>query len=138
MNISKQEDLTIKVNYGTSGQTWDGGDLRGIFRGAQKESDGKLKWDSFLWKALTRVNIRWQENKSNYPVHNHLLPLSRTDLEDAIFRHYLQLKDGDTSEDHLSAIALNAMMIIEAQENKSLIEDGIKEWIKSTVPQQGD
>jgi len=45
---------------------------------AQKESDGKLKWDSFLWKALQRVNVRWQENKLKYPVHNHLLPLSKT------------------------------------------------------------
>ena len=97
---------------------------------SNKESAGKLKWDSFLWNALKRVNIRWQENKSKYPVHNHLLPLSRTELEDAMFRHYLQLKQGDASEDHLSAIVLNAMMIMEAQENKTLIEDGIKKWIK--------
>lgn len=100
---------------------------------SNKESAGKLKWDSFLWNALKRVNIRWQENKSKYPVHNHLLPLSRTELEDAMFRHYLQLKQGDTTEDHLSAIVLNAMMIMEAEENNSLIEDGIKEWVKTTV-----
>ena len=100
---------------------------------AKKESDGKLKWDSFLWKALKRVNIRWQENKLKYPVHNHLLPLSRTELEDAMFRHYLQLKSGDESEDHLSAIVLNAMMIMEAEINKTIINDGIKEWIKTSI-----
>ena len=96
---------------------------------AQKESNNKLKWDSFLWKALQRINIRWQENKSKYPVHNHLLPLSRTELEDAVFRHYLQLKNNDETEDHLSAIVLNCMMMIEAQENKTLIEDGIRTYI---------
>lgn len=97
---------------------------------AKKESGGKLKWDSFLWRALNRVNIRWQENKSKYPIHNHLLPLSRTELEDAMFRHYLQLKSGDESEDHLSAIVLNAMMIMEAQENNSLIIDGLRTYNK--------
>ena len=100
---------------------------------AKKESDNKLKWDSFLWRALNRINIRWQENKSKYPVHNHLLPLSRTELEDAMFRHYLQLKSGDESEDHLSAIVLNAMMIMEAEINKTIINDGIKEWVKTTI-----
>ena len=102
---------------------------------AFKEFDNKLKWDSFLWRALQRVNIRWQENKSKYPVHNHLLPLSRTELEDAMFRHYLELKKGNIDEDHLSAIVLNAMMIMEAQENNSLIEDGIKEWVKRNIPE---
>lgn len=100
-----------------------------IFKQAKKESNDKLKWDSFLWRALQRVNIRWQENKSKYPVHNHLLPLSRTELEDALFRHYLQLKNDDKSEDHLSAIVLNAMMIMEAQENKTLIQDGLRTYI---------
>ena len=99
---------------------------------AKKESDNKLKWDSFLWRALNRVNIRWQENKSKYPVHNHLLPLSRTELEDALFRHYLQLKNDDKSEDHLSAIVLNAMMIMEAEINNSLIEDGLRTYSNKT------
>lgn len=40
------------------------------------------------------------------------------------------LKHGDINEDHLSAIVLNAMMIIEGEENGTIINDGIKEWIK--------
>lgn len=50
-----------------------------------------------------------------------------------MFRHYLQLKSGDESEDHLSAIVLNAMMIMEAEINKTIINDGIKEWVKTSI-----
>jgi len=100
---------------------------------SNKESAGKLKWDSFLWNALKRVNIRWQENKSKYPVHNHLLPLSRTELEDAMFRHYLQLKQGDTSEDHLSAIVLNAPIDKPFDFKHGKTYERIKEWVKTTV-----
>lgn len=52
-----------------------------------------------------------------------------------MFRHYLELKKGNTDEDHLAAIVLNCMMIMEAQENNSLIEDGIKEWVKRNIPE---
>lgn len=94
---------------------------------AIKELTGKLSWDAFLWRAIERVNQRWQENKTKYSIDNHLKPISRTELEDAMFRHYLKMKLGHIDEDHLAAICMNALMLIEAELNETLIKDGIKE-----------
>ena len=46
------KDQNIKViNYGTSGQTWDSGDLRGMFRGS-KESTRKIKMGFILMESI--------------------------------------------------------------------------------------
>lgn len=66
----------------------------------------ELDW-SFIEEMAQRMNI----NKDKYPRDNWKQSIDVVELEDALMRHWFDYKRGDDKENHLAAIALNAMMI---------------------------
>ncbi len=75
-----------------------------------KDKDNKLIIE-LDWDFIREMCIRMDQNKDKYPRDNWKNPIDVKLLEDALFRHWLDYKGGDVSENHLAAIALNAMMI---------------------------
>lgn len=80
-----------------------------------KESEGKLNVE-YDWDFLKAQMIRMAKNKHKYPKYNWTKPMNIEELKDALFRHTLSIMSGEFSDDgdelgHLSAVALNSMMI---------------------------
>ena len=90
--------------------------------GYKREEDSeKLKFSLVPSSALKRVAKRFEEGAKKYG-HFNWRKADLSDLEqlnrfnDAMYRHLIQYLDGETDEDHLSAMICNAMMIIDLQE----------------------
>lgn len=80
-----------------------------------KESDNKINIE-YDWDFLKAQMNRMSKNKHKYPKNNWKKPMDIEQLKDALFRHVLEVMDNNFEDDgdefgHLSAIALNAMMI---------------------------
>lgn len=75
-----------------------------------KESDGKLIYD-IDWNFIKDIAIRMSENKSKYPKGNWKKPMELESIEEAMERHFIEYKRGNTDENHLIAIVCNAMII---------------------------
>lgn len=80
-----------------------------------KESDNKLNIE-YDWEFLKLQMERMGRNKSKYPKYNWKKPINIQELKDALFRHVIEVMDGNYDDDsekhgHLSAISLNSMMI---------------------------
>lgn len=74
------------------------------------------------WQFVEQMAKRMNENKDKYPRDNWKQPINIVELEDALIRHWFDYKRGDERENHLAAIALNAMMI-NYQKNSALSND---------------
>lgn len=74
------------------------------------------------WQFVEQMAKRMNENKDKYPRDNWKQPINIVELEDALIRHWFDYKRGDERENHLAAIALNAMMI-NYQKNNTLPND---------------
>lgn len=55
--------------------------------------------------------IRMAQNKDKYGKYNWKQSIDLDSIKQALFRHVLAVLKGDTSEDHLAAIACNSMVI---------------------------
>lgn len=75
-----------------------------------KESQNKLIYD-IDWVFVKNIAERMNENKSKYPLGNWKKDIDLASIEQALERHYIQYKIGDTSEDHLIAIVCNSMIL---------------------------
>lgn len=75
-----------------------------------KESDRKITVE-LDWEFIEAMAQRMDSNKDKYPRGNWKEPIDIELLEDALMRHWFAYKRGESSENHLVAIALNAMMI---------------------------
>jgi hypothetical protein len=88
----------------------------------KKETEGKVSLLEIHPDFIFLLGERLTANKGKYPPFNYLTPVNTSLLIDACERHLLKVKgqvvynqessnDPETTEDHLAAIALNAMMI---------------------------
>ena len=107
-----------------------------------KETENKIEYD-IDWSFAEQMAIRMSENKDKYPRGNWKKPIAKHLLEDAMMRHYIAYKKGDKSENHLAAIACNAMMLNYQEKHYPLTESELQvidEWlgenekVKSDIP----
>jgi hypothetical protein len=80
-----------------------------------KESDNKLAYE-IDFEFITQMAERMAQNKGKYEPYNWQKPHDVASLKQALFRHTLELMNGNHSDDgrdygHLESIALNVMMI---------------------------
>lgn len=79
-----------------------------------KEDEDKLDYE-IDWKFVESMARRMAKNKGKYPPNNWKKPIEVDKLKNAMARHFMEIMNGnyteDTENDHLVAIALNAMMI---------------------------
>jgi len=75
-----------------------------------KENNKKMSVE-LDWEFIEAMAKRMDSNKDQYPRGNWKEPIDVELLEDALMRHWFAYKRGEKSENHLVAIALNAMMI---------------------------
>ena len=69
------------------------------------------------WSFIEEMAQRMDANKDKYPRDNWKQSIDIVELEDALMRHWFDYKRGDDKENHLAAIALNAMMIAYQKKN---------------------
>lgn len=69
------------------------------------------------WSFIEEMAQRMNANKDKYPRDNWKQSIDVVELEDAMMRHWFDYKRGDDKENHLAAIALNAMMIAYQKKN---------------------
>lgn len=80
-----------------------------------KESDGKL-FHELDFSFIKQMSERMSSNKGKYPPFNWKEPIDVESLTQAIFRHVLEVMEGNFEDDgrefgHLESIACNAMML---------------------------
>ena len=79
------------------------------FKGV-KESEGKVFYE-LDFEFITQMAERITQNKGKYEKWNWKKPIDIESLKQALFRHTLAIMNGDVNEDHLAAVAVNAMII---------------------------
>ena len=75
-----------------------------------KESKDKMTVE-LDWGFIKEMALRMDQNKHKYPRGNWKENIDKVELEDALMRHWFAYQENKTDENHLAAIALNAMMI---------------------------
>ena len=75
-----------------------------------KETKGKLEYE-LDWQFITDMAQRMAENKTKYGKNNWQKPIDIEQLKQSLFRHVIAVMKDDITEDHLSALSCNAMMI---------------------------
>ena len=82
---------------------------------AKKEKVDKLSYE-LDWDFIKGMAERMALNKDKYPKYNWQKPLDIADLNDAITRHFIEIQNGNLSDEqeygHIYALALNSMMLI--------------------------
>lgn len=91
-------------------------------------SDIPLLAFSEIVKRLSESKL---ENGGKYERDNHLKSIKNTDLIDSIFRHSIAYLSGedmdkDTTTSHLTAIAVNAILLEEQRLRNTLIDNRLK------------
>ncbi len=107
--IQRQNDGTFIVKDSGARIEWETGSKRDT-------NEGKPRYDLIGRHMLRRLANHMGLGAKKYGEHNWEKgqPVSRS-YESAL-RHLLQWRDGDTSEDHLAAVAFNIGSIIHVQE----------------------
>lgn len=87
-----------------------------------KEANGKLSYE-LDWMFIDAMARRMSKNKRKYGPYNWQKPMDVEQLKQAMFRHVISVMNGDyedegVANDHLVAIALNAMFINYQLKNK--------------------
>lgn len=90
-----------------------------------KEKEGKVKYE-LDFGFIRDMAIRTTRNKAKYPPYNWKKPIDVEDLKQALFRHTIEVMEGNYEDDgsptgHLEAIALNAMMIYYQIKNSIMV-----------------
>jgi len=92
-----------------------------------KESEGKLYYE-LDWDFIKQMAERMAINKSKYGKWNWQKPIDVEELKQSLLRHTIAIIQGDSNEDHLAAVACNAM-IISHQQGLELFNDLVKNEI---------
>jgi hypothetical protein len=85
--------------------------------------DGKPRYDLIPTEGLRRLAKLYTRGAVKYGDNNWQKgqPLSRAYA--SLFRHLIQWREGDRTEDHMAAVAWNAMAIMFYEENKPELDD---------------
>lgn len=97
--------------------TVDSGERVDFITGSRRDSNkGKPRYDLIGRWLLKRLAALMARGAEKYGENNWLAgqPISRS--YESLFRHMIQWRDGDTTEDHASAVAFNIGSIIHVQE----------------------
>lgn len=94
--------------------------VTGMVRDTQ---DGKPRFDLIPTEGLRRVADLYARGAEKYDDNNWKKgqPYSRTYA--SLFRHLIQWREGDRSEDHLAAVIFNAMALMYYEERKPELDD---------------
>lgn len=89
-----------------------------------KESYGKLNYE-LDWNFIRAMAKRMALNKGKYEPYNWQKPLDIEGLKQAMFRHALEVMDGNYTDegvelDHIVGVALNAMFIYYQTKNNGI------------------
>lgn len=86
--------------------------------GAQRDNrDGKLRMSLIPQSSLERLMDRFLEGAEKYGENNWMFGMPVIDLTDSTDRHLRSYLNGDTSEDHLAAVAWNAFVLMFQEDN---------------------
>ena len=110
-------------------ETKDSGKREDFDTGARRDTQtDKPRYDLVPVTALKRVADLYARGAVKYGENNYQkgMPFSR--VYASLFRHLIQFREGDTSEDHLAAVAWNAFALM-------LYQDMIE---KGTLPEELD
>lgn len=85
--------------------------------GAQRDTDeGKLRYDLIPPSSLARLAKRYTDGAKHYGDHNWTKGIPSSRHLQSLMRHLEGVRVGDTSEDHVAAIAWNAFAIMYNQD----------------------
>lgn len=111
-NISVLNDYKVSINFLSLHNTFK---LKGETETAYKETEGKLFYE-LDFEFITQMAERMASNKGKYEPYNWQKLDNIEDLKQSLFRHVLEVMNGNYQDDnrekgHLEAVAINAMFI---------------------------
>lgn len=104
--------------------TKDSGNRQEFETGMVRDTqDGKPRYDLMPTEAMKRLADLYARGAEKYGDNNWQLgqPFSR--VYASLFRHLMQWREGDRSEDHMAAVAWNAFAIMYYEQNKPELND---------------
>lgn len=111
-NISVLNDYKMSINFLSLHNTFK---LKVETETAYKETEGKLFYE-LDFEFITQMAERMASNKGKYEPYNWQKLDNIEDLKQSLFRHVLEIMNGNYEDDnrakgHLEAVAINAMFI---------------------------
>ena len=111
-------DISVKNDYGVSiilSSLHNDFKLKEETETAYKETEGKLHYE-LDFEFITQMAERMASNKGKYEPYNWQKLDNIADLKQSLFRHVLEVMNGNYKDDnrefgHLEAVAINAMFI---------------------------
>ena len=112
------KDIIVKNDYGVSiifSSLHNDFKLKEETENAYKETEGKLHYE-LDFEFITQMAERMASNKGKYEPYNWQKLDNIADLKQSLFRHVLEVMNGNYKDDnrefgHLEAVAINAMFI---------------------------
>jgi Domain of unknown function (DUF5664) len=100
--------------------TKDSGDREEFDTGSRRDTrEGKGRYDLLPSGAIKRIAQLYERGAEKYGDRNWELGQPRDRFIDSMLRHGFAVSNGDVDEDHIAAVAWNAMAIIELDERLS-------------------
>ncbi len=111
-NISVLNDYEVSINFFSLHNSFK---LKEEKETAYKETEGKLFYE-LDFEFITQMAERMASNKGKYEPYNWKKLDNIADLKQSLFRHVLEVMNGNYEDDnrakgHLEAVAINAMFI---------------------------
>ena len=111
-HISVKNDYGVSITFLSFHNTFK---LKKETETAYKETDGKLHYE-LDFEFITQMAERMASNKGKYEPYNWQKLDNIADLKQSLFRHVLEVMNGNYKDDnrefgHLEAVAINAMFI---------------------------
>ena len=111
-NIIVKNDYGVSITFFTIHNSFK---LKEETENAYKETEGKLHYE-LDFEFITQMAERMASNKGKYEPYNWQKLDNVADLKQSLFRHVLEVMNGNYKDDnrefgHLEAVAINAMFI---------------------------
>lgn len=119
--------MSEKTEYVTK----DSGERQKFDTGAQRDTQtGKPRYDLIPLTGLTRLADLYARGAEKYDDDNWKKGIPYSRCYASMFRHMIQFLSGDETEDHMAAVAWNAMAIMhyECTEREDLDDRESKLW----------
>lgn len=94
-------------------ETLDSGKRQEFDTGAKRDTqDGKPRYDLVPIASLKRLAELYARGSEKYSEGNWVKGMPYSRIYSSMYRHMIQWAEGDTSEDHLAAVAWNAFALM--------------------------
>lgn len=108
--------------------TKDSGKREEFTTGSRRDTQqGKPRYDLIPVQALARLADLYARGAEKYGDHNWQKGQPYSRVYASLFRHLIQWRQGDRSEDHLAAVAWNAFALMYYDEEMQELDDLFKE-----------